>query len=507
MDVWVARQPILDRKQQLYAYELLFRSHQTSDRFDGAEAASATTQVIADTILGIGLDNLLSGHKAFINFDRSLLLGGLCSILPRNDVVIEVLETVEPDAEVLAACRNLYEQGYVIALDDFVRSPETEPLTNFAHIVKVDIQATPLKEQERMLRAYQSRGICMLAEKVETREEFAWALAAGYDYFQGYFFARPVIVPGTRIPAVKAVGLRLLRETQQADLNFGRVEALIAGDVALSWQLLCYVNSALFYRHARINSIHQALAVLGENSVRQWAALATLSRLARDKPDELLVLSLVRAHFSEYLMNLANIPESHDAFLMGLFSLLDALLDLSLEEALRRADLIPGIGAALLETASDSAPLCTILRLVRAWESGDWAAVSCQAARAGIPVAAIGEAYKESTLWAEKALQGSAHRSYSRRRSRQAGTGVLKLKLTEGRGRERVLKATVIDISADGLRLQVAETIPLHGAVLCDAPELGICGRGSVRHCNSSSGGFLIGVECHDGDGWIRRVD
>ncbi len=495
MDVWVARQPILDRKQQLYAYELLFRSHQASDRFDGAAAAAATTQVIADTILGIGLDNLLSGHKAFINFDRSLLLGGLCSILPRKDIVIEVLETVEVDEEVLAACRNLYQQGYEIALDDFVRNPATEPLTNFAHIVKVDIQATPPAEQAQMLRAYQSRGISMLAEKVETREEFARALAAGYDYFQGYFFARPAVVPGTQIPPVKAVALRLLRETQPAELNFRRIEALITGDVALSWQLLRYVNSARLYRHEAINSIQQALAMLGENSLRQWAALATLSRLSKDKSDELLVLSLVRAHFSEYLMNLAHVPESQDAFLMGLFSLLDALLDLPLEEALRRADVVPCISAALLETAPESDPLCMTFRLVRAWEAGDWAAVSRLAGQAGIPVSVIGEAYSESTLWAAKALQGNAHRSYSRRRTRQSGAGVLNLKWDDGRNPERTLRATIVDISPDGFRLQAPETVPLHSPVLFDAPDLGFFGRGSVRHCAASAGEYLIGVE------------
>lgn len=498
MDVWVARQPILDRKQQLYAYELLFRSHRASDRFDGAGAASATTQLVADTILGIGFDNLLSGHKAFINFDRSLLLGGLCSILPRKDVVIEVLETVSADDEVLAACRDLYQNGYEIALDDFVRGPETEPLTNFAHIVKVDVQTTSREEQEKMLRAYQPRGISMLAEKVETREEFAWALAAGYDYFQGYFFARPAIVPGTQIPPVKAVALRLLRETQQTELNYGRIQTLISGDVALSWQLLRYVNSALLYRREPINSIQQALAMLGENSIRQWAALATLSRLTKDKSDELLVLSLVRAHFCEYLTNLTQVPGSHDAFLMGLFSLLDALLDLPLEEALRRADVVPSIRAALLETAPDSDPLRITLLLVRAWESGDWAAVSHLAGETGIPVSVIGEAYTESTLWSAKALQGNAHRSYSRRRSRQAGNGVLNLRWKDGRKRERTLRATIVDISADGLRLQVPETVPLHSAVLFDAPELGLVGQGSVRHCSSSAGEYLIGVECRN---------
>lgn len=507
MDVWVARQPIFDRKQQLYAYELLFRADRNGTGFDGNDAASATTQVIANTVLGIGIENLLSGRKAFINFDRSLLLGGLSSMLPREDTVLEVLETVEADPEVLAACRKLRQQGYTIALDDFVPRPETEPLTSFADIIKVDVQTTPRAEQERMVLAYRSRGICMLAEKVETQEEFEWALRAGYDYFQGYFFARPGIVSGTQITPMKAVCLSMLREMQQPDLDFNRIESLIAGDVALSFQLLRYVSSASLYRDAPITSIKQALALMGENKVRQWAALATLSRLAKDKPDELLVLSLVRAHFCEYLMRLASedktqesLPE--DAFLMGLFSLIDALLDLPLKEALRRADVNPTVSAALLGTAPENDLFGVICRLVRAWESGEWATVSELARKAGIPVSSIGEAYAESTLWAEKASQGRANRSYSRRQARQPGTGILKLNWQDEKGRKKTLTAEIVDFSVDGVGLRVSETIPTSATVLCDAPELGIFGRGFVRHCHSSDEEYLIGIECGEETGW-----
>lgn len=418
MNVWIARQPIFDRKLELYAYELLFRQGQDGDHFDGTEAASATTQVLAHTFLGIGLDNVLAGRKAFVNFDRNLLLGSLHSILPRKDLVLEVLEDVEADPEVVAACRSLRGQGYTIALDDFVCRPETEPLTEFAQIIKVDLRVTPEGEQSRMLRTYQPRGIALLAEKVETREEFVWALGAGYDYFQGYFFARPAMVSGSQIPPVKAACLGLLREIQHADLDFDRIGKLIACDVALSWQLLRYVNSPLLYRREGIHSILQALTLLGEDNIRHWAALATIPTLAKDKPDELVTLALVRAHFSEYLAKLANIPEVADAFLMGLFSLIDALIDLRLNEALGRANVAPNISAALLETAPANDPLQAIHRLASAWESGDWAAVSRLATQARIPAAAVSAAYVESTLWADKALRGIAHRSHLRRHTR-----------------------------------------------------------------------------------------
>jgi EAL and modified HD-GYP domain-containing signal transduction protein len=499
MNVQIARQPIFDRKMNLYAYELLFRPMQNSNRFDGTEASLATTQVIAHTCLGIGLDNVLSGRKAFINFDRNLLTGRLHSIFPGKDIVLEVLESVEADPEVVAACRSLREQGYTIALDDFVSRPETEPLTEFAQIIKVDVQSTSAAEQERMLRAYKPRGIAMLAEKVESPEEFKWLLEAGYDYFQGYFFARPAIIPGRQIPPLKLACLSLLRETQLEDLDFGRIGTLIARDVALSWQLLRYANSAFLYRREGVHSVQQALQIVGEQNLRQWAALATLPVLAKNKPDELVTLSLVRAHFSEYLAKTAGIPESSGAFLMGLFSVLDALIDLPLNEALGRANVAPAIGAALLETAPADDPLRTIYRLVRAYETGDWAIVTELMPQLGMSeVAAVGEAYAESTLWAQKALQGTARRTYSRKRARQPGAEMLTVKWADAAAGEVTLQVRLVNLSAGGLGLHASQPIPLNSQVRFDAPELGISGNGSVRYCNSSDGISFIGIECFD---------
>jgi len=507
MNVQIARQPIFDRNMHVYAYELLFRATQTSDHFDGAEAASATTEVIAHAYLGIGLENVLSGRKAFVNFDRRLLMGTLHSILPREDIVIEVLESVEADAEVVAACRSLRAEGYTIALDDFVSRPETEPLTEFAQVIKVDVQATSAAEQERMLREYKPRGIAMLAEKLETQEEFRWALGAGYDYFQGYFFARPAIVPGRQIPPLKMACLGLLAETQYGELDFDRVETLITGDVALSWQLLRYVNSSLLYRSEGIHSIRQALRMVGERGVRHWAVLATLLTLAKNKPDELVTLALIRAHFSGYLAKMANVPESSGAFLMGLFSVIDALIDLPLDEALIRANIAPAIGAALLEKAPPNDRLGAIHRLVRAWEAGDWTAVSGLMRQLNIPeVAPVGQAYAESALWAQEALRGTARRTYSRRRVRRPGREALTLTWADRAAGETTLSATLINLSDGGLGLRATEPVPLNSPVCFDAPGFGISGEGRVRYCNSSNGESFIGIECQYTTDAVARV-
>jgi EAL and modified HD-GYP domain-containing signal transduction protein len=405
MEVFVARQAIFDRKRQLYAYELLYRSDAARNEFDGTDASSATRQVISSTLLSIGLENILCGKKAFLNFDHRLLSDGMHLSLPRQAIVIEILESVQPTEDLIALCRSIHEQGYSIALDDFVSQPEFEPLTRIAKLIKVDLRATAKPEQERLLRTYKPRGIMMLAEKVETYEEFEWARCAGYDLFQGYFFARPVIVCGRQIPVVKATCIRLLREAQQKDLDFKRLEVLIRGDVSLTFQLLRYANSALFGRSDKTSSIGRALLVLGEDGIRRWVALATLPILATNKPGELVTLSIVRARFCERLAQLGGIVQHGDAFMMGMFSLLDALIDCPLDAALREVDLAPGIAEALLGTAPKQDVLAKIFQLTRRYELGDWDEVDGLGRDCGVPAAAVGAAYVESTLWADRLLR------------------------------------------------------------------------------------------------------
>jgi len=502
MEVFVARQPIFDRAQQLYAYELLFRSGADQNEFDGTEAASATMQVIANSLLSIGFENVVCGKKAFLNFDRSLLIAGLLSILPRESVVVEVLETVEPDAEVMAACRALYEQGYTIALDDFVRDPRFEPLTEIAKLIKVDMQATAKIEQEQLLRTYQPRGIAMIAEKVETREEFDWALSAGYDFFQGYFFTRPVVVRGQQIPACKATCLQLLREVQGVDLDFRELAAIVRKDVSLSYKLLQYANSALFHHLVKIHSIEQSLAVIGEEKIRHWAALAALPILAKDKPGELVTLSLVRARFCERVAQLSGMEEYKLGFMMGLFSLVDALIDLPFEEALLRVNMPPAISRALLGSSGVDDTFRTVYGLACRYEVGDWDAVTTFAEKLNIKASVVGEAYAESTLWAQQALHATSRKKDSRRKVRHAVQGTIRILWEDAPGHERISIAQLVNVSVAGLQLCVAERIPSSTYVICNDHKLGISGRGSVRYCNFHKGKYFIGVEFSGGTGW-----
>ena len=405
VDVLLARQAIFDRDRKLYGYELLYRSNTSAGGFDGTAADLATLQVLSNTLVSIGAENVLGGKKAFVNFDHRLLRDKIYAALPKDSIVIEILETVDPAEDLDALCKTIAGQGYSLALDDFTDEVKLEPLTHLVRVIKIDMRLTSREDQERMLRTYKPRGITMLAEKVETYAEFDWARRAGYDLFQGYFFARPVIVRGQQIPAVKMSCLRLLREMHAPEIDFDRVEELLREDVALTYKLLRYVNSAMFARRTEIQSIGRALMVLGEDGIRRWVALATLPTLATDKPTELLTMSLLRARFCEKLAEQTKDGRPGKAFLMGMFSLLDALIDQPLDEALRNVDLGREVTEALLGVGESDNSLAPLHELILNYEQGNWDAVEQIARQCSIPLPATGDAYLDSAEWAEEIIK------------------------------------------------------------------------------------------------------
>jgi len=399
MDHFLARQAIFDRAQNVYGYELLFRSS-GSNTFDGCEASLATSQVIANAVFAIGLDNLLGGRRAFINFGRSLLVGDWTTMLPSQSVVIEVLESVEPDLEVVEACRNLRAKGYLVALDDFVYDSRFDPLTELADVIKVDIRISSRGEQLEMIAKYGSRGVKMLAEKVETHEEFEWSRDAGYDYFQGYFFAKPVVLKAQQVPGFKTNHLKLLEQLQQRDLDFARLEKLISNDVSFSYRVIRYVNSGAFAHSRPVNSIRQALVILGELETRKWISLATLPALARDKPNEMVMQAMVRARFCELLAAEAKPAASTaDSALMGMFSLLDAMIDRPMAQILAEMHLGSPITEALLGGTKPGNSFSLILRLVQNYEAADWDRVAELALQLRVEVAAVASSYLEALRW------------------------------------------------------------------------------------------------------------
>ncbi len=400
-EIYVARQPILDQQKNLFAYELLYRSSR-ENAFDGTDSTTATARVISNAFLTIGLERLVGDRRAFVNFDRNMLTGGLVELLPSTQLVVELLEQITPDDEVLASCRSLKSMGYLLALDDFVCADGFESLLELADIVKVDFRLTTEQERPLLTRKLRGWGVQLLAEKVETQEEFETASDLGYTLFQGYFFSRPAIGEGRQIPGFKLNYLRILREVGNPDLDFDRIEDVLKCEASLLHKLLRYVNSAHFQWSREVESIRHALALLGETELRKWIALVTMSGLASDKPQQLVVDAVTRGRFCErFSARVGLASRSSELFLLGLYSLLDALLDRPMAEIVDEVQLADDIGAALLDEPVKTRGLAETLCLARAYERADWALLESTTKKMRIGVGAVSDAYLEAVEWAE----------------------------------------------------------------------------------------------------------
>lgn len=410
MQSFIARQPIFDTKQRVYAYELLFRSS-LDNVCDIPDLNYASTKIITDSCMLLGMENITGGKKAFINTTRDVLLKDCIDLLPRELSVIEILETVEPDEEVLRVCSKLKQQGYLLALDDFSYREEYNELINLVDIIKVDFLQTSREEQRSLVERFAPRGIRFLAEKVETQVAFEEAQEMGYVYFQGYFFCRPMILTWKDVPGFKLHYLNILREIHRPELDFGHIEEIIKRDVSLSYKLLRYINSAFFSWRVEINSIRQALILLGEKEVRKWASLIALASMSKDKPEELVAQAVIRAKFCESMAPLVGLAHrAEDLFLMGMFSLVDAILDRELKEILRDMPIADDVKAALLDeryrSGAEGARLKNAHECVLAYERADWPRLEEAAKNLGMSNAALElpRLYLQAVGWVQKSL-------------------------------------------------------------------------------------------------------
>jgi len=401
-NIFVARQPIFTRNQEVIAYELLFRSgfQQAYDaQFDGERA---TSRVITGSFFVLGIDKVTQGKKAFINFSEDLLLAQYPLLCEKKRIVIEVLEDVKATVATVDACRKFVELGYTLALDDFVYSPSLDPLLSLAKIVKFDILQLDRVQLEEQLQRVKPFGLRLLAEKVESQEELTFAEDLGFHYFQGYFFSRPKIVSGRDIPSSKIHLLRLLRMLHDSSCDFGQLGQIFGQDIALSYKLLKFVNSALFSLPNKIESLNHAIAMLGEQNLRQWLSLIFLADLAEDKPSELLKTAIIRAQFCERVGLLhPGLRGSRDALhTIGMFSLLDAMLDRPLPEILAELSLSDTINNALLGRTGDMQGMP--LQLLIAYEKGDWQTVAALSAQLGLDQNPLPGIYQQAIEQAEQ---------------------------------------------------------------------------------------------------------
>ncbi|MEZ8064742.1 MULTISPECIES: EAL and HDOD domain-containing protein [Vibrio] len=394
---YVARQPILNRNKNTLGYELLFRDGERNAYPAHIESNRATYRLIVENFLSVGLNPSIPSSRCFVNFPYQSLIRRLPLSLPKDKVVVEILETCTPTDELLEAVKELYQAGYMIALDDFTSTPEWERFLRYTHIVKLDIMQMGLDEACDLVKDHQGKKFSFLAERVETEQEFQQAKEAGFKFFQGYFFSKPEIIKTKYISPEQVIAMELFQEVCKPDVDFQRVESIVAKDIALSYKLLRFVNTMSPRLEVTISSFRQALVYLGQDKLKMFVSLAVASYVSDKKPKELYGLSLQRAQFCQR-MSRYQAFEGHQeqAFMIGLFSLLDALLDLSLENLVEQLPLCKSIKVALLRREG---PYGTLLALEESFEHADWQQIDEHCANLGLNVEQVKTELTEARRW------------------------------------------------------------------------------------------------------------
>ncbi len=400
MDLFVARQPIFDLEGDLSAYELLYRRGSQSRAADGASTEQMSLDVIIQSFLEIGLERITRRKTGFINFSREMLVSGSWELLDPRAVVIELLEDVPVDAEVVAACDRLVAAGYRLALDDFVPGGPHERLVPLAEIVKVDVLDRPEAELREVAAPLLARKVRLLAERVETEAVRDSCRALGFELFQGYFYSRPELIERRGISVAYAPIVQLMNLLRDDAVGDAAVEEAFRRDPTLSYKLLQVVNAAS-YGGRGIESILHAIRILGRATLHRWLALLLASSLATGGAMnvELAHAAVLRARFCERLGEAAGRKASGPLFMVGLFSMMDALLGTSMEELLSQINLAEEMRDALLRRAG---PLAGWLGVVEAYEAGRWDEVTRLSAALGVPAGEVPGLYLEALGWARE---------------------------------------------------------------------------------------------------------
>jgi c-di-GMP-related signal transduction protein len=390
---FIARQPILDTRLQVFAYELLFRGGPQNSFQPFANAASS---VIADSITLFDLEMLAGQARAFVNVDEMALRLGAPGLLPADRIVVEILETVRPTQEILGACRELCSAGYQLALDDFVDSPEIAPLVEFASFLKIDFQMFDARTRRALARKYKDSNIRLLAEKVETESEFREARDLGFSYFQGYFFCKPSMVETREIPGNKATQLQLLTAVAAPEFRFDIIENLLKQEPSLLYRLLRYLNSPILALRSEVRSVRHAIVLLGQNEFRRWASIFAIISMSAGKSPELIRTALIRAFFCEELAAAAGLREKGSSlFLMGLLSVTDALLDKPMRDVLKALPVIQDVKIAL---CGGTNRFREVFEFVLALEHAEWIRISDIAERIGCDEGKVADSYLSALL-------------------------------------------------------------------------------------------------------------
>lgn len=404
MKVYLARQPIFTKDKNIFAYELLFRGGM-ENMFPDIDGDSATSRVLSNTFFTSDFHQIAGDKRMFINFTKELITRRIPLILPNQVTTVEILENIVPDEPFMESCRELATQGYQLALDDFEYRKDLAELIKLADIIKIDFLSTPSMRITGYLRSFADTGCKFLAEKVETIEQFKWACEMGFTYFQGYFFSKPEMMGGTDIPSVKVNLLQIIAEANKEGFSMDELDHLIERDVGISYKLLRYMNSPFFRRSSDISSIKHAVMLLGEKGVKSFLSVIIMAELSQDKPDELLKSSVMRARLCESLgIATGKRADPSNLFTMGLFSLIDAILDSPMKEVLERLPLAGDIKAALL---GEKNQLRSYLDMAESYERADWGAVVKQASGMGLELDKLPDLYLDALGFADALISAS----------------------------------------------------------------------------------------------------
>lgn len=396
---YIARQPILDSEQKTVGYELLFRDG-PNNTFPDIDPELATNRLLSEHFLATHYSTI--GDKlGFVNFPYQSLVNLVPTLFPKENLVVEILESCEPTAELLAAIKKMSQAGYTIALDDFLPRKEWLPFLPYTSIIKIDIRQYSLKKAQALIERLRSHNITFLAEKVETYEEFELAKQVGFDQFQGYFFSRPQLIRRKQIKPSFLTVVQLCKEIANQDINYDELERLISLDVTLSYKLLTFVNASYLIR-SEIKSFKQALVYLGEERLRKFISLVAITSTQDDKPDSLYSLSIQRARFCELLLSDMNTNLDEGlGFLTGMFSLLDSLFDQPLEELVEKMPIDHMVKSALV---TKQGTLGNILSLVKAYENADWMTVIAYRDKLEVSDEKLAKHYDDAIKWTEDLL-------------------------------------------------------------------------------------------------------
>lgn len=393
--MFIARQPIFKKNKKVYGYELFFRESAQATKYTGGTAVSSTAQVLGN-LYEHGIESIVGRDKAFVNFDAEFILSEAIFLIDPDTLIVEILENVKVDQTLILRLAHLKEKGFTIALDDFVMNENTTDLLKLADIIKWDILSTPLESLDELVIEALKYNKIILAEKVETQEQFDLAKTMGFHLFQGFFFSKPKIVgrEGSH-QSSKAHYSLILEELQKEEPSFARLAKIIETDVDLTYRLL-RVSSQQKDKEI-ISSIQKALVLMGLRQLEHWISVLMLQDLAQNKPLELMRVSLIRSKFAEYIAKHSGYNKRREElFITGLFSMLDAILDSSMEDALKGIAISEDITKALIYSEGDFMP---VGYLIFSYEKADWSNVSKYAAQVGIDEKILSEGYLKAIKW------------------------------------------------------------------------------------------------------------